>query len=228
MCNTHESEQDGIWLKAVEVHNHTKAMHLEAEELDPEWKFFVPTMIQQRDALDHFMRAKAAEMKVIEKGDRQAYIATHLDKALAHLYRGFFDIADWLGVLYRMKIAETVKDYSNDVIDAVIPTYYSSIRPDIETISRQIAEARARKDIGNDGPALIEDVEVYRGLVDQLSEYWETFLSSIPVLEERQRKDNAEKQRRTLKSWGKAILLAIISAILAAVATLLISGAGAS
>ena len=165
---------DEIWRKIVEIHGHTKVLTLRAEELDKEQEFFFPPVIQQRDAHDHFMRSKAASLGIKDFPDdeaRRRYIVEHLDKALGHEYRAFFDIADWLALIYRSQISDMMTCYSVQAITSVLPSYYPEIVPFVERIHRQIADIRQKKDIGA-GDGVLAQVLEYRQLLEQLDDYW--------------------------------------------------------
>ena len=169
------------WEKIVQVHNHAKALILLAEELDPEHTFFLPPVIQQRDALDHVVRAKYAGLHPGTRADPAQYALDHLDKALAHEYRAFFDIADWLSILYREKIASALSDYSHEAILAALPDFYTTVYPKFETIYEKVAAVRGAKDIGNE-TALIDDVEKYRDIIGELSAMWAKIVVSVGAI----------------------------------------------
>jgi hypothetical protein len=142
------------WRILVELHNRIKALLLFAEECEIEHRTFMAPVIQQRDALDHIMRAQAAELGMREGGDD--YIATNLDKALGHCYRAFFDIADWLSTRLRERILDALKPHSTACIREVLPEYYARWRPRIDEICREIPlfgmrSASARGPWGNTG-----------------------------------------------------------------------------
>lgn len=202
---------EGLWKKIVQVHGHAKALTLRAEELDPKQEIFFPSVIQQRDGHDHVMRAKAAilGLKVFEdKPSKQNYEASNLDKALGHEYRAFFDIADWLAILYREKINGALCRYSSESIDAVLPRYYSEIVPKVEKLHREIAAIRNRKDIGS-GDGVLEQVEEYRELLDGLDEDWCQIIDSKAALEHRRRGE----KRKGLKS---VLIKLVIGGLIAA------------
>ena len=96
-----------MWQTIVRVHNATKSLLIKAEEIDPSHQFFYPPIIQQRDALDHIMRAALAwiDPETIKNNsgnlkDPSEYSKRQLDKALGHVYRAFFDAADWVSRNY--------------------------------------------------------------------------------------------------------------------------------
>lgn len=141
---------EDVWDKIVRVHGHAKRLTLRAEELDPEGEFFFPPVLQQRDAHDHVVRAQAAMLGLKEfdtPSARADYVRDTLDKAPGHEYRAFFDIADWLAILYREKRASFVRGHSASSMDAVVPWYYREMVPNVERLHREIEAIRNNKDI---------------------------------------------------------------------------------
>ena len=169
------------WELLVKVHNYAKAIILKAEEVDPDHEFYYPPLIQQRDALDHIMRAAFAwlfpeRMSDPEKEsppDPAEYASKQIDKALGHAYRVLFDAADWLSIIYRERIREYMSSYSPATVYAILPQYRASIEPRIEEICFKIAELRKAKDIGNTN-AIVEGVDSYISLIDELEQYLAT------------------------------------------------------
>ncbi len=116
------------WSKIVQLHRATKTLTLLSEEHElKEWRKFLQPAMEEVHALEHIMRAKAAELGFLadlEPDNKLGYIEKNLDKAIGHLYRAFFDTADWLSVIIRQKIITALETYDNRCITAVIPEYY--------------------------------------------------------------------------------------------------------
>jgi len=210
MCHTSDTNHSETWKQLVEIHTRAKGMLLKAEEIDPNRTFFVASMVQQRDALDHIIRAASVEHGVVTKEDDEQYIHFHTGKALSHLYRAFFDVADWLSILYRTQIAEAVKLYTTDAVRTALPEYYSKIRPRVTKICGNIAAVRTRKDIGNDATELIEDVYTYTNLVAELADFSEEVQNAVPAMDEHQSQTRREKAKHIVT---KLVIAAIISAV---------------
>ncbi len=170
------------WELIVVVHNTAKSLLIKAEEVDPDHEFYYPPLIQQRDALDHIIRAACAwlnptELRKNPQGkppNAAEYIERQMDKALGHAYRALFDAADWLSIVYRERIRETLSSYTTATIHAVLPDYHHVIEPRIEKICFEIAELRKGKDIGS-AESITEGVQAYVKLIDEL----EAFLAKI-------------------------------------------------
>lgn len=176
------------WALITEIHNLTKTLVIQSEELDPDHLFYFPIIIQQRDCLDHIMRAaygwlNPESLKKSKNGlsDSKDYNGRQMDKALGHMYRAFFDAADWLGILYREKIVGSISIYSPKTIHAVFPSYYMKIVPRIEAISLEIAKVRTQKDIAHT-KEILTGVEKYMELIAELAIYMNEVQKTVPVL----------------------------------------------
>ena len=186
-------EDRSQWELLVQVHNTTKTLLLKTEEVDPVHEFYYPPLMQQRDALDHIMRAAFAwvnpETIASQKDadgkpqDPGKYASRQIDKALGHAYRALFDAADWLSIVFRERIREIMSSYRPATIHAVLPEYRQKIEPDIEKICFEIAKLRNNKDIGNDG-GLIGGVQVYCDLIDKLEKHLGVIRDAREQLEE--------------------------------------------
>lgn len=165
------------WKLIVEVHQYTKELLTLAEEISPSLKTFIPPVKEQRDALEHIIRAKAFEIE-LQDVDNPKYIDEQINKTLGHIYRAFFDVADYFCILMRDEITNLLSDFDSNLIKLSIPTFYTKIRPLLENINREISELRKAKDIAkNEG--LIIEVEKYRVICFQLSEFTSLIKSKI-------------------------------------------------
>ncbi len=204
---------EDIWSKIVTLHGHTKALTLRAEELDTNQEFFFPSVIQQRDAHDHIIRAYAAKVGVKDfSGDAEQtdkYIRTNLDKALGHEYRAFFDIADWLAILYREEITATLTTYSSQCIRTAVPNYYSEIVPRLERLHRDIEGIRSRKDIGL-GDGILEEVTLYRSLLQTLDDDWVRIADSLGSMEQLKAEEKNQNRKKYLAQVVVNILLLFV------------------
>jgi len=135
------------------------------------------------------------------------------DRLLAHEYRAFFDVADLLNMTLREKICKALSGYSIESIQAILPAYYKEMRPKIEEICVQIAAVRGAKDIGEE-VKIIDGVEEYRKLIDQLHDFWTKISNSLVALDEYQRKrsDETRKERRRVTRSG--VLIVFLTAVI--------------
>jgi len=168
-----------LWRGIIEVYNRAKAIYLLAEEFDPEFRDFLLPMIDLRHALEHIIRAKASELGIGGDSTDANYQRISLEKALGHMYRAYFDGADWFSVSMRERIINTLRPYSHEVISAVLPRYYPEVRPRIDAICRSVAQMRGTKDIAL---APTDEVTAYDAALRELSEIYESLASAIPAL----------------------------------------------
>ena len=174
-----------FWQRLVEIHNCTKSFILKAEEVDPQHEFYFPPLIQQRDALDHIVRAATVWVQPPEKHSTKSpdYIRIQMDKAIGHAYRALFDAVDWLSIIYRERIREHVSLYSRATILKVLPNYYPKIIPRIEEISLKIADLRNAKDVGT-GSNMLDNITKYTQLIDELEGFLKTVRDAMVQLEQ--------------------------------------------
>jgi hypothetical protein len=208
----------------IKVYLHTKALVIEAEEFDGGFKTFLHPKLELVHALDHLMRLLARQNGLLaptnsdgapsDAEDDAGYSKSNVDKALGHVYRAFFDTADWLALRIREKIQLTMGAYSHECICSVAPEYYQGIRPELEKIRKGISEIRMSKDVSNRD--ILVEVETYNTLIEKLVEYVSAIELKVPSLQEAQGKLEQTKKR----SWLKDICLVVIGAVLAFLANL--------
>jgi len=203
---------DTQWRRLVEIHNHVKSIFLCAEEMEfnGEFRDFLQPVMELRHALEHIIRSKSAELGINQEPDAHNpnYITSSYDKAIGHEYRSFFDAADWLSVCIREHIIKALSGYSPQCLVAVMPTYYTTIRPRIDQICKEIAIIRGKKDIAKDKD-LVDEVGRYRDILNELLRINEQVQNAIPALAEWKSKDNWSK----FLKWGSGILASLIAGI---------------
>lgn len=153
---------DEYWRVICHIHEYTKKFTVYAEELNaPEYETFLQPMKEQRDAWEHVVRVYSQEG--ISKGNQ--YRLTNMSKALGHEFRAFFDAADWLSIICRKRVIEALNSLSYEEIKEQLPKY-DEYKKVFNSIPREIAKARIRKDIGDDN--ITELVDRYAELVEGL------------------------------------------------------------
>lgn len=212
-----ESSEEQFWIRFVEIHTRAKQVFLLAEELDPEQsKTWMPPLTEYRHALEHIVRAKAAACGV--KSDTEPrYIETNLDKALGHVYRAFFDAADWLAICLREAIPKEIEGYSNEAIQAVLPAYYSKIRPTLLKASVEIAGIREGKDIGQGASAKVD--KHYIEILMELVQYYKDVRQARPALDEFRKRERKKNLWAFLIALGVTCLGVVLGFLLARVST---------
>ena len=203
--------------RLVELYFQTKNYFIRAEETDPSFKSFIQPQNELTKAFDHFMRAKAQELGLrspvaADPTTPEQYIDFQYGKALGHIYRAFFDVADWLAMNIREDLVEQIRGFSTTSISAVFPEYYATIKPRIETVSTEIAALRDAKDVAI-ATVTIEEVSKYAAILEELLGFKAICNQKIAALHEFQ--GRLEGERRADRTWSskQALVFAMVSAI---------------
>lgn len=194
--------------RLLKLYYNVKSLIIYVEEISGET--YPQILLEQRDTLDHIMRALNRLIGAKPSDEDAEYILTNLDKAYAHLYRAGYDALDWAGVTLRDLIGEQLIDITPPTITQVFPEYYRKIKPRILEISEQIAKLRETKDIG--APNL-DSFNEYLKLIEELKGYYQKIIkirSSLIEVEKHSRKSN-------IKYWVLTATLTIAGAIIGAI-----------
>ncbi len=161
---------DEYWSVICHIHEYTKKFSIWAEELSsPDYETFLQPIKEHRDAWDHIVRVYSGEG--ISKGN--SYRLTNMSKALGHEFRAFFDAADWLSIVCRKRILDVLTPLSYEEIKSQFPEY-DEYKQAFNSVPRKIANARIKKDIGDDKIRVI--VDSYAELVEDLEQKTEKIL----------------------------------------------------
>ena len=213
-----DQDYQRLWLKALGLYGNLKQLLTLCEELGEEFKTFIHPMKEMRDALDHIMRAEDARRNhpQSQSSEIQAYSVTQMDKAVGHLYRGFFDAADWLALKLRQEVGRITRGYDNECLMAVLPEYYSKFTVDLRRVEKKIARMRSEKDIAKTNGAIIEEVDQYRQTINELLEIHDKVSSAVPALQEFKTKQ--DQSRRDARTWDfkTKLAVAVVSPLAAA------------
>ncbi|HEV3244559.1 MAG TPA: hypothetical protein VGZ31_09120 [Chthoniobacterales bacterium] len=180
------------------LYSKTKRYILRAEQVDPQSRSNIAIFKEQRDALDHVMRALWAHF---EKEQDEDYLCGQIEKARGHLFRAAYDALDGAGISFKLRIAEYMEGISNEAISAVYPNYYDHV-VEINQIDLQIVEHRKRKDIGK---TTMQNMDDYSAVVDRLAELSDLVTGKTPAFHQWQR-----RHRKTKIIWAIAIPAAFI------------------
>lgn len=189
----------------------TKELMLLAEEVDDRQQTFLQPSLELKAALDHLMRSMSAEHGLLQ-GEASDYPDKHVAKAISHVYRAFFDTADWLSMSLRDAIEDALEPFSSESIIAVIPEYYSDVKPRLIHNNERIASFRARKDIGKDADGLFSE---YCALIESLRTDHRLIIARIgAMVDHRTRAENGSRNERVFQ-----ILLVLLGCALGAALT---------
>ncbi len=200
-----------VWEKILEKYSIIKEVYIECEETDPQLKSNLQPLNEFRAALDHIMK-----MMLVYFNEDEKEVLVQYDKLNSHLTRSFYDICDMLSINYRNKIIDILDGYDVQVINTVIPEYYSQFKPTIEEISLRIVRYRTQK-----GTANSDNYERFNEYKDDVLKLKNIFLkisqSQSNLIEVKEKIESKEKKSNRKNLWLGALLGAIGSAMVAVV-----------
>ena len=162
-------EKEGKYKTELQdIYNAYKKLFIQSEEKLEEMSFFVAPMLEHRDALDHLMRyfSLTNEKEITEEALKQ------LEKAVNHEFRAYFDVADYICITVRNKIAESLKRVSKKKIKSVWHDYLE-IKQEIVKISDEIADVRFKRS------GKFTSVNEYNQVLKKVFEIYDDFVCKI-------------------------------------------------
>lgn len=184
-----EKEIEVFWTEYSFIYNTTKELYIMAEEYDEDFSSFIQPIKEQRDSLEHIVRAysRMSSALDVQSEEVRQYISSNLSKALGHIFRAFFDCADVLGIILRERLSIQLREYSYRQIMEVWPDY-EKYRKRLVVMPKEFAKMRTEKDIAQGTIRIIDMVKSYKALVDELFVIYDEFvvdiyphLKSIPI-----------------------------------------------
>lgn len=173
-----------FWVNYSYIHNTTKELYILSEEFDDELSSFIQPIKEQKDSLEHIVRAYScysASSQPINDKDKK-YIVKNLDKALGHTFRAFFDCADILSIILREKISSELSKFSYSKIISVWKSY-ENYRKILVEMPKKIAKLRISKDIASKQEDIINMVKEYKSNIDELFRIYDQYMKDIyPLL----------------------------------------------
>lgn len=155
------------WESICQIYFLTKHYLILAEELSEEFDTFLQPVKEHRDAFDHIARVYGYKYLQSEIKNVDVYRSENMNKAVGHVYRAFFDTADWLSYICRKKIRQLLSGKTREEILAVYPSY-DGLKSMLNEIPIAIANIRKNKDVSDDITVLVREVEGYRAILDKL------------------------------------------------------------
>lgn len=170
-----------FWNEYSYIHNSTKELYILTEEYDEELSSFIQPIKEQRDSLEHIVRAYNKyyyknDLR-ISKSDEQ-YIKGNLSKALGHNFRAFFDCADILSIIIREKLSRSLNDFSYSEILNAWPNYEEK-RLFLIDIPDKFAKLRTSKDVVKKSEDKVKMVDEYMELIHELMSIYKEFIRNI-------------------------------------------------
>src|SRR5438132_9090535 len=159
------------------------------EQFDPESRSNLAIFKEQRDALDHLMRALAEYFEKGSASDEQ-YLCQQIDNARGHLFRAAYDALDGARISYKFRIRDAMEGISNEAIAAVYPEYYTTALVDVYAVENRIAEHRRHKD---ERRTTMPDIDDYSDTIDRLYSHNTDILQRIPGFQEWERRHRRKR-----------------------------------
>lgn len=159
------------WDNICKIYFLTKHYLLLSEELSEDFETFLQPVKEHRDAFDHLARVYGYTMLNRELDNIDKYREENMKKAVGHAYRAFFDTADWLSYICRKKIRELLSPYTKSQISHLYKKY-DNAKQILNDVPKKISEIREAKDLSDDESVLIEEVDKYVSLLDELLEIY--------------------------------------------------------
>jgi len=202
-----DEEEADILEKIAKLYDYEKGLMIYAEELADE--SFIPAINEIKDAFDHLMRVFSVKFGLRERDSE--YVNDNLDATFRHLYRATFDLLDFIRLLQKERIYETVKDFSRETLVEVFPEYYNKIVPEIENAMQKIPRYKSEKDIGNPN---LESVKSYVEIIEGTKQHFKKISEMMPLLVDYENRKKNEERNRTIKQYAIKLVLVIVSALL--------------
>ena len=178
-----EKYLEDFWRNYSYIHNSTKELFILSEEYDTEMSSFIQPIKEQKDSLEHIVRAysRYSQNECIKSEDEK-YIKSNLTKAMGHIFRAFFDCADVFSIIFWEKISNEIRKFSYNEILRVWKDY-EKYRIVLVDMPKKIAEFRTNKDIAKNDGDITGMVKSYKETVFELFKIYDEFMKDIyPIL----------------------------------------------
>ena len=168
-----------FWEKYNYVYNKQKELCILSEEYDNELCTFVQPIKEQKDSLDHITRAYKDYYDSIScKNSADAKIEDNLDKALGHIFRAYYDTADFLSIVIRRTLSMHLQQFTYKQIITVWREYEDNRRW-LVTFPTLMAGLRNNKGINSSFHDIKEKVDAYYEPIEHLFELFNTFMLEV-------------------------------------------------
>lgn len=168
-----------FWEKYNYVYNKQKELCILSEEYDNELCTFVQPIKEQKDSLDHITRAyKDYYDGIAGKNSTDKHIEDNLDKALGHIFRAYYDTADFLSIVIRRTLSMHLQQFTYKQIITVWREYEDARRW-LVTFPTLIAGLRNNKGIDSSFHDIKEKVDAYYEPIEHLFELFNIFMLEV-------------------------------------------------
>ena len=200
----HETE---YLLNIVNFYEVTKELYIYGEQIDPENRSLAQTINELRNCLDHLMRVVSYKLGLRPNTNGEKYVNTNLDKAYGHVYRAAYDTLDWVSLNLKDSIIRDLQGFSLETIQAVIPNYFSELKPKVDKIlNEDIVRLRDDKDVAASSE---DNLEKYIRVTAELKQLVQQISEKKPSLIEYQKRLNQSKRNQQVLRFGIDAAIAI-------------------
>jgi hypothetical protein len=168
----------------------TKGYILRAEEIDPSLRSNIAVFKEQRDGLDHIMRAVSEYLDKGSAGDKD-YVCKQFEDAQGHFYRAAYDALDGMGISYKLRINQVVSKFSIQAILTGYPDYASALDA-IDAVDERIIQHRNNKDQRR---TTLADLDDYFDSIKTIDLHSKAILRRVPFIRQVER---AEKRKAVI------------------------------
>lgn len=203
-------EQVEYFIKIAKYYKIAKELIIYGEQIDPYSSTLAQTLSERTSALDHIMRVILVKIGMRDEigEDLEEYSKRNLEKAYGHIYRAAYDALDWVALTIQERIAKDIENISLVTISAIMPTYFTTIRPGLhKIIHNDVTRLRNQKDVANNNES---NLEQYTTTVLELKKLFDQVATKLPELIKYEK-----KHKRSIwidRGWqaGIALLVGII------------------
>ena len=181
----------------------TKNYIIRAEEIDQTLRSNIAVFKEQRDGLDHIMRAVHEYLDKASAADTN-YVLQQFGDAEGHLYRAAYDALDGMGISYKIRINQIIDRFSFRAIQAGCPNY-ADILQSITDLDERIVEHRKNKDQRR---TTLVELDQYFETIKNLDAHARGILHKVPFI---------QKARREQR-WESILYLALVPLAIALMA----------
>ena len=169
------------WDNICQIYFLTKHYLLLAEELSEGFDTFIQPLKEERDAFDHIARVYGHKYLTRKVDDINNYCASNMRKAVQHVYRAFFDTADFFSYVCQKQIREQLRDCGKTYgeIKKLYPRY-DNAKSRLESLPLEITKIRENKDESESDAELVEEVLQYKKVLDEVYDIYLEINRIIP------------------------------------------------
>lgn len=160
------------WNELEQAYVAAKQLLIDSEEKLNRMRLFPAPLLEHRDALDHLMRYS----RIFNESGLCESAISELSNAKQHEIRAFFDIADYICVIIRAEIDDTLSVLSVRQIKKIWPEY-ENIKSRVIKISGEIAEIRKNR------TETVDRIDIYQDAVKEMFDiYYYYQLNILPKI----------------------------------------------